>query len=82
MARVLSIFVCFLVFVSVVANGQLVSNTTIQNDPTKETLCAQRAKVKPVPFLIDQNYVQSARALHPDTTFIAEDGVFPELIEG
>jgi hypothetical protein len=31
--------------------------------------------------LIDQNYVQSARALHPDTTFIAEDGVFPELIE-
>jgi hypothetical protein len=81
MTRNLFVFLCFLVFVSVVANGQMVSNSTIQNDPAKETLCARRAKVKPVPFLIDQNYAESTRAVHPDTTFIAEDGVIPELIE-
>jgi hypothetical protein len=81
MTRPLLVILCFMVFASVAANGQMVSSSTIQNDPAKETLCAQRAKVKPVPFLIDQDYVASTRALHPDTTFIAADGIIPELIE-
>jgi hypothetical protein len=66
---------------AMVANGQMVSNSTIQNDPAKEALCAKRARVKTVPFLIDQHYVDLVRAAHPDTTFIAEDGILPELIE-
>ena len=71
-----------MVFASMVANGQMVPNSAIQNDPAKEALCVQRAKVKkPVPFVIDQNYVNWTRAAHPDTTFIAEDGVIPEMIE-
>jgi hypothetical protein len=84
MIRGLLVFLVFAgsrVFASMVANGQMVSNSAIQNDPAKEALCAKRAKVKPVPFLIDQNYVNSTRAAHPDTTFIAEDGIIPELIE-
>lgn len=68
-------------FATGVANGQMVSNSAIQNDPAKEALCAKRANVKPVPFFIDQNYVNGVRAVHPDTTFIAEDGIIPELIE-
>jgi hypothetical protein len=71
-----------MVFASMVANGQMVSRSAIQNDPAKEALCAKRAKVKkPVPFLIDQNYVDRTRAAHPDATFIAVDGIIPELIE-
>lgn len=82
MIRGLLVIAGAMVFASVVANGQMVSNSTIQNDPAKEALCAKRAQVKnPVPFLIDQNYVNSTRAAHPDTTFIAEDGIIPELIE-
>jgi len=59
----------------------MVSNSAIQNDPAKESLCARTSGVKPVPFFIDQKYVDYIRALHPDTTFIAADGVIPELIE-
>jgi hypothetical protein len=59
----------------------MVSNSAIQNDPAKEQLCAERAKVTPVPFEIDQTYVADTRAHHPDTTFIAKDGINPELIE-
>ncbi|MGA2218673.1 MAG: hypothetical protein ABSG51_11340 [Terracidiphilus sp.] len=71
-----------IVFASMAANGQMVSNSAIQNDPAKEALCAKRAGVKQtVPFLIDQAYVNNVRAAHPDTTFIAEDGIIPELIE-
>jgi hypothetical protein len=86
MTRNFPVFAGSLVFAamipaSAVANGQMVSNGTIQNDPAKEALCAKRAKANPVPFLIDQNYVATVRALHPDTTFIAQDGVIPELIE-
>jgi hypothetical protein len=81
MIRGLLVLVGSVVFASMVANGQMVSNSAIQNDPAKEALCAKRAKVKPVPFLIDQNYVNSARAAHQDATFIAEDGTIPELIE-
>jgi hypothetical protein len=66
---------------SLFANAQLVANSAIQNDPAREALCAKRARVKPVPFLIDQDYVNRARAAHPETTFIAEDGAIPELVE-
>jgi hypothetical protein len=68
-------------FASAIANGLMVPNKAIQNDPAKEALCAKKAKVKPVQFLIDQNYVNITRAAHPDTTFIAEDGILPELID-
>jgi hypothetical protein len=81
MAPVLRFLVCSLAFVSAVASGQMVSNSAIQNDPAKESLCAQRAGVKPVAFFIDQKYVDYVRTFHPDTTFIAEDGIIPELIE-
>jgi hypothetical protein len=82
MIRGLLIFAGSMVFASMAANGQMVSNSTIQNDPAKEALCAKRANVKkPVPFLIDQEYVNRTRGAHPDTTFIAEDGIIPELIE-
>jgi hypothetical protein len=75
------VFVSSFILVPASAHGQMVSNSTIQNDPSTEKLCADRARVKPVPFLIDSAYVASVRALHPDTTFIAADGIIPELIE-
>src|SRR5580658_3878984 len=75
------IFAASMLFASIMANAQMVSNTTIQNDPAREALCAKRANVKPVPFLIDQNYVNAMRSAHPDTTFIADDGIIPELIQ-
>jgi hypothetical protein len=81
MTRAALIFFCSLAFVSTVASSQMVSNSAIQNDPAKETLCAQRSGVTPAPFFIDQKYVDNVRGLHPDTTFIAVDGVVPELIE-
>jgi hypothetical protein len=81
MIRGLLVFAGSMVFASMIANGQMVQNSAIQNDPAREALCAKRAKVKTVPFLIDQNYVNMIRAAHPDTTFIAEDGIIPELIE-
>lgn len=81
MIRSLLVFAGAMVLASTLANGQMVSNSAIQNDPAKEALCAKRTKVKPVPFVIDQNYVNSTRAAHPDTTFIADDGIIPELIE-
>jgi hypothetical protein len=82
MIQRLLVFAGSMVFASMIANGQMVSNSAIQNDPAKEALCAKRAQVKkPVPFLIDKNYVNSTRTAHPDTTFIAEDGIIPELIE-
>ena len=81
MTRTALIFLCSLAFASAAASGQMVSSSAIQNDPAKESLCAKRAGVKPVPFFIDQKYVDYVRTLHPDTTFIAADGVIPELIE-
>jgi hypothetical protein len=81
MIRGLLVFTGSMIFASMLANGQMVSNSAIQNDPAKEALCVKRAQVKPVPFLIDQNYVNITRATHPDTTFIAEDGIIPELLE-
>ena len=81
MTRLLLVFVCSLVFVSATASGQMISNSTIHNDSAKESLCAARANVKPVAFFIDQKYVDDSRAVHPDTTFIAADGIIHELFE-
>lgn len=64
-----------------IANAAMVSSDTIGNDPAKEKLCATRAKGKAVPFEIDSRYVESARSMHPDSTFIAIDGMSPQLIE-
>jgi hypothetical protein len=69
-----------------IATGQMVRSETIGNDPTKEQLCALRAKKtlgaeKKVPFEIDSNYVARSRALNPDATFIAMDGLSPQLVE-
>ncbi len=85
MIRRLLVFAGSMVFAAMItsgiANGQMVSNSAIQNDPAKEELCVKRAKIKPVQFIIDQSYVNSIRAAHPDTTFIADDGTIPQLIE-
>jgi hypothetical protein len=81
MIRGLLVFAGSMALALMAANGQMVSNSAIQNDLAKEALCAKRAKVKPVPFLIDQSYVNQVRAAHPDTAFIAADGIVPELIE-
>ena len=81
MIRSLLVFAGSMIFASMIANGQMVSNSAIQNDPAKETLCAKRARVKQVPFVIDQDYVNRTRAAHPDATFLAEDGIIPELVE-
>jgi len=63
----------------------MVGNDSIGNDPAKEKLCASRvSKTHPgkrVPFEIDSRYVVSARSFHPDTTFIAIDGMSPQLVE-
>jgi hypothetical protein len=67
---------------SKIATGQMVRNDSIGNDPAKERLCTLRAKSiqgtsKTVPFEIDSGYVARSRATHPDTTFIAIDGMSP-----
>jgi hypothetical protein len=64
-----------------VRRGQIVSNSSIGNDPVKEKLCRSRTKGKIVPFEIDQLYVSNARSLHPDATFVAVDGPSPQLVE-
>lgn len=82
MIRSLLLFTNTLILASMFANGQMVLNSTIQNDTAKEALCAKRANVKkPVAFFIDQSYVDAVKAAHPDTAFIAEDGPIPELVE-
>lgn len=63
------------------ANAAMVSSDAIGNDPAREKLCAARAQGKPVPFEIDSRYVESARREHPEITFIAIDGISPQLIE-
>ena len=64
-----------------IARAEMVRNDTIGNDPDKEKLCASRAKGKPVPFEIDSRYVERARSFNPDVTFIAIDGMSPQLVE-
>jgi len=63
------------------ADAEMVLNDSIGNDPGKEKLCASRAGGKTVPFEIDSRYVKSARSFHPDATFIAIDGMSPQLVE-
>lgn len=82
MIRSLFVFAGSTILATMIAQGQMVANSAIQDDPAKDALCAKRARVKTVvPFVIDQNYVNLIRTAHPDTAFIAEDGVIPELIE-
>ena len=69
-----------------IATGQMVKSDVIGNDPAKEQLCALRAKAtrgtaKTVPFEVDSGYVARMRALNPDVTFIAIDGMSPQLVE-
>jgi hypothetical protein len=73
--------ICGLAMYSGLARAEMVSSESIGNDPVKERLCATRAKGKAVPFEIDLKYVASARARHPDTTFVAIDGSSPQLVE-
>ncbi len=63
------------------ATAQMVRNDAIDNDPAKERLCASRANSKTVPFEIDARYVARARSVHRDATFIAIDGMSPQLVE-
>jgi hypothetical protein len=53
-----------------------VLNDSIGDDPAKEKLCIERAKLglhRIVPFYIDTRYVASVRSQYPDATFIATD---------
>jgi hypothetical protein len=61
----------------------MVSSNSLGNDPEKERLCASRVGLpgKIVPFEIDARYVASAKARHHDVTFIAVDGISPQLVE-
>jgi hypothetical protein len=81
--RIWSLVVGGLLLFSNAAKADMVPSRSIGNDPDKEALCATRANStgKTVPFLIDSRYVASARSFHPDTTFIAVDGISPQLIE-
>lgn len=63
------------------AQAEMISSSSIDNDPEKLKLCESRAKGKSIPFEIDSNYVARARQFDPDTTFIAVDGISPQLIE-
>jgi hypothetical protein len=77
----LLLLVSCLFFSTIVARAQMVRNDSIGNDPNKEKLCASRANGKTVSFEIDSHYVKSARSFHPDATFIAIDGISPQLVE-
>jgi len=78
--RVLYVAVVLIVFAGS-ATAQMTRNDAIGNDPAKERLCASRAKSQTVPFEIDSRYVTSERSSHPDATFIAIDGMSPQLVE-
>ncbi|MFY3704159.1 hypothetical protein ACOTD8_11425 [Achromobacter dolens] len=70
-----------LLFFSCLAQAEMIRNDAIGNDPQKEKLCASRAQGKTVPFEIDSRYIKSARSYNPDATFIAIDGISPQLVE-
>jgi hypothetical protein len=67
--------------ISSVCNAEMISNELIGNDAALEKLCITRAKVKPVPFVIDERYLNLSKTNDPDVTFIAADGISPQLIE-
>ena len=68
-----------------IAKADMISSTSIANDPAKEKLCASRAHTtipgSTVPFEIDSRYLESVRSQHPDATFVAIDGISPQLVE-
>lgn len=78
--RLLLVVSCLLLSTGV-ARAQMVPNGSIGNDPDKEKLCASREKGETAPFEIDSGYLATSRSFHPDATFIAIDGLTPELVE-
>lgn len=69
-------------FCPAILQAEMLRSDAIGNDPVKEKICAERAKIKPVPFEIDSKYIETSRAFNPDSTFIADDsGISPQLIE-
>lgn len=70
-----------LMALSPLAKAEMVRSDSIGNDSERVKICAARAKGKPVPFEIDSEYVKRARALHPEVTFVAIDGISPQLVE-
>ncbi|TWO71447.1 hypothetical protein FN976_11060 [Caenimonas sedimenti] len=61
--------------------AEMVPGDRVGNDLEKEKLCLSRAKGKAAAFEIDSKYVAAARARHPDVTFVAIDGMSPQLVE-
>ena len=81
-----SLIITRIVLLTSLAPGQMILNDAIGNDPAKESLCALRAKhalgsFNAVPFEIDSGYIARMRSLNPDATFVAMDGITPQLIE-
>jgi hypothetical protein len=76
-----SLFLSVLILFSCAAKAEMVRSDAIGNNPAKEKLCASRAKGKTVPFEIDSKYVERARSFNPDVTFVAVDGISPQLVE-
>lgn len=70
-----------ILFCPAILQAEMLRSDAIENDPEREKICAARAKVKTVPFQIERKYVEAARAIKPESTFIAVDGVSPQLIE-
>jgi len=66
---------------STATTAQMVRSDAIGNDLTKERLCASRTPGKTVPFEIDSRYVARQHSEHADATFIAIDGMSPQLVE-
>lgn len=81
MFKVQYLVLTFLIIFSTTAKSEMVSSDLIGNEPERLKVCAERAKGKPVPFEIDSEYVKRARELKPEATFIAIDGISPQLVE-
>ncbi len=83
--KMLIVISSLLFLTSGLASAGMVLNDSIGNDPVKEKLCASRAKKtipgKAIPFEIDSDYVARARSFHSDATFVAIDGISPQLVE-
>jgi len=79
MRSFLLIFVLF--FFANITKAEMLRNDSIGNDPGKEKICAARTKEKTVPFEIDSRYIERARAINPDVTFVATDAGSPQLVE-
>ncbi|NIF50353.1 hypothetical protein F3J28_21605 [Enterobacter sp. Ap-1006] len=65
------------------AHAAMISSDSLGQDPAKVALCKSRstmAKEKSVPFEINANYAKLTLQSEPGTTFVAIDGVSPQLI--